>query len=225
MQKFNQNSSIETKISSNYIDYFEALDFMENRVSEVINNKKKELIWFLNHNHVYTCGTSSNPKEILKTTNIPIIKTNRGGKTTYHGPGQRVVYMIINLNNRKKDLRNFIQIIEDTIIEILKNFNIQSQSYSDRIGLWVTKNQGIQLKKEQKIAAIGLRIKKWVTYHGLSFNINPDLSYYNNISACGLVNYSSTSLKELGINIKQEKFDELFIMNFEKKLKIINQKT
>ena len=126
---------------------------------------------------------------------------------------------MINLNKRQKDLRKFIDVLENTIICLLKNFSIESSSYRDRVGIWVTEYKGKKLKRERKIGAIGLRIKKWTTYHGLSFNINPDLNYYKNIQACGLSNFSAISLKELGINLTTSEFDELFINIFLKKLK------
>ena len=212
------NKAFEIKISERDIDYIEAVNFMQKRVEEILTNKQKELVWFLNHDHIYTCGTSSHEKEILYKTKIPIIKTNRGGKITYHGPGQRIIYLIIDLNNRKKDVRKFINILENTIILLLNNYKIESKSFSDRVGIWVTKVNGINLTREKKIGAIGIRIKKWITYHGLSFNIDPDLSYYKNIHACGLANYSATSLKELGIKLSQKEFDQIFIDIFKKQL-------
>ena len=210
---------IEIKISKNNINYEEAVKVMQKRVADIIDKKEKELIWFLNHDHIYTCGTSSNKSEILYKNNVPIINTNRGGKTTYHGPGQRIIYLIIDLNNRKKDVRKFINILESTVICLLKNLQIESTSFSDRVGIWVTKVNGIKLSKEKKIGAIGLRIRKWITYHGLSFNIDPDLTYYNNIQACGLADYSATSLKELGVKLSQKEFDQIFINIFKRKLK------
>ena len=212
-------NEIEVKISENSIDYTQAVKFMEQRVNNILIGQEKELIWFLYHDNIYTCGTSADKNEILAKSNIPILKTNRGGKTTYHGPGQRIVYLIINLENRKKDVRKFINILENTIINLLKKFQIESISFSDRVGIWVTKVNGIKLSKEKKIGAIGLRIKKWITYHGLSFNIDPDLTYYKNIEACGLKNYSTTSLKELGIKLSEKEFDQIFLDIFNKELK------
>ena len=213
------NKVFEIKISKKNIDYKDAVQLMQKRVESILYKKEKELIWFLNHDHIYTCGTSSIQSDILCKTNVPIINTNRGGKTTYHGPGQRIVYIIIDLNKRKKDVRKFINMLENTIICLLKNFQIESMSFSSRVGIWVTKVNGIKLSKEKKIGAIGLRIKKWITYHGLSFNIEPDLTYYQNIHACGLPNYSSTSLKELGVKLSQKEFDQIFMDIFNKKLK------
>ena len=215
------NKDIEIKVSENIINYIDAVNLMQKRVRGILNNKEKELIWFLNHNHIYTCGTSSHKSEILCSTNVPIINSNRGGKITYHGPGQRIIYLVIDLNNRKKDIRKFIDVLENTIIKLLKNFQIESTSYSDRVGIWVTKVKGKELSKEKKIGAIGLRIKKWITYHGMSFNINPNLTYYNNIKACGLDNSSITSLKELGFELSQKEFDIMFMNIFSNKLKCI----
>ena len=212
-------NNFEIKISEENIDYVKSVKLMQKRVEDIIDEKAQELIWFLNHDHIYTCGTGSNKNEILYKTNIPTIHTNRGGKITYHGPGQRIIYLIIDLNKRKKDVRKFITILESTVISLLKNFQIESTSFSDRIGIWVTKVNGVKLSKEKKIGAIGLRIKKWITYHGLSFNIDPNLAYYKNIQACGLANYSATSLKELGIIVSQKEFDQIFINIFYRKLK------
>ena len=207
-------SKIDIKTSNQNIEYFDALNFMEKKVEKILDNKENEMLWFLNHHHVYTCGTSANRNEILSKTNIPILQTNRGGKTTYHGPGQRIVYFMINLNKRKKDIRKFVNIIENSVISLLKEFGIEATTFPERVGIWVIKSQGNKLLKEKKIGAIGLRIKKWITYHGLSFNINPDLNFYEKINACGLNNYSSTSLKDLCINLTNKEFDKMFKKNF-----------
>ena len=211
----------EIKISNSEVNYKEAVMYMESRVDGIINNKSKELLWFLNHSHVFTQGTSASKEEILNSNVIDIIKSNRGGKTTYHGPGQRIVYFMLNLNNKKKDIRKFITIIENSLISFLANYNVEAQAFKDRVGIWVTKNNNISFGKEKKIGAIGLRIKKWITYHGLSFNINPDLKYYNYIHSCGLKNYQNTSMEELGIKIEQSEFDNKFEKIFLEKLKTI----
>lgn len=211
--------NIEIKYSTKAIEYHDSLNFMENRVLEINSNNNKELIWFLHHNHIYTLGTSSNKNEIHSKIKIPLIKTNRGGKTTYHGPGQRVVYFLIDLKKRKKDIRNFVSCIENAAILFLNEFGIEAKTFRDRIGIWITKNNDISLKKEKKIGAIGLRVKKWTTYHGLSFNINPDLNYFEKIYPCGLKEYSTTSMKELGINITINEFDRLFLKFYLNELK------
>jgi lipoyl(octanoyl) transferase len=211
--------NIEIKKDYKNIDYKKSLDFMQIRVNEVIKGSNNELVWFLNHDHIYTQGTSSSKEEILKKNNIKVLKTNRGGKTTYHGPGQRIVYFILNLNHRKKDLRKFISIIEQSLIEFLKKYKIDCATYKDRVGIWVTGQNGKKFVKEKKIGAIGLRLKKWTTYHGLSFNINPEMKHYEDINACGLDNYKNTSLKELGIKIDELTFDENYSKIFLNKLK------
>ena len=201
-------SNIEIVNSNHLINYSDSVKMMEKRVYDIHQGNKKELIWFLNHDHIYTRGTSSSEKEIIKKTNTPIIKTNRGGKITYHGPGQRIVYFVIDLKKRKQDIRKFISLIENSLILFLKNYDIDSTTYKDRVGVWVTKYQNIRLQKEEKIGAIGLRLKKWITYHGLSVNINPDLDYYKNIHSCGLESYNNTSLSKLNIKIQNKDFDE-----------------
>ena len=212
---------IEIKISNHEINYEKAVMYMESRVDGINRNQSKELLWFLSHNHIFTQGTSASKEEILNSNIIDVIKSNRGGKTTYHGPGQRIVYFMLNLNNKKKDIRKFITIIESSLISFLSNYNVEAQAFKDRVGIWVTKSNNITFDKEKKIGAIGLRIKKWITYHGLSFNINPDLKYYNYIHSCGLKEYQNTSMEELGIKLEQSEFDKKFKKIFIEKLKNI----
>lgn len=204
---------IEIKKTNHLIKYESAFTQMQERVKKIALGESNELLWFLEHDHIYTQGTSATTSEIIKKNQIEIIKTNRGGKTTYHGPGQRIVYFLINLNDREKDIRSFISLIENTLISLLADYKIEAKSFRDRVGIWVIKSDNITFDKEKKIGAIGLRISKWITYHGLSFNINPDLIYYKYIHSCGLKDYKNTSLKELNINISKEEFD----YNFEKK--------
>jgi lipoyl(octanoyl) transferase len=217
----NDMNQIEIKISNEEINYKEAVLFMESKVRDISENHSKELLWFLSHNHIFTQGTSASDDEILNSDVIEVLKTNRGGKTTYHGPGQRIVYFMLNLNNKKKDIRKFISVIENSVIDFLKNYNVEARAFKDRVGIWVIKNNKMTFDKEKKISAIGLRVKKWITYHGMSFNINPDLKYYNSIHSCGLKEYANTSLNELGIKIDQKEFDEGFKKIFLDKLKTI----
>lgn len=208
------NKNIEINYSSELINYEDSINLMEKRVNEIYLNKKRELIWLLNHDHIYTMGASSTEKEIRGKLNAPLFKTNRGGKITYHGPGQRIIYFLISLNDRKRDIRKFVDLIENSAIKVLKEFDIEAKTFPDRVGIWIIKNKKDYLKKEQKIGAIGLRIKKWITYHGLSFNINPDLKYYEKIDACGLKDYSATSMQSLGINISNDEFDKIYLKYF-----------
>ena len=202
--------SIETLISRKHINYLKAIEFMEQRVEDIINKRKLELIWLLSHPKIYTVGITSNKKDFIKKPTIPVYTTNRGGQITYHGPGQRIVYLMINLN-KIKDLRYFVNILEKISIETLKEFNVISESRNDRIGIWVTKLNNKYFKKEKKIGAIGIRIKKWISYHGISLNVKPDLNYFKHINACGIKDFEVTSLKELGIDIKMEEFDKVLL--------------
>ena len=206
--------TIEIKKQYDLVHYETSVKFMQIRVNQIFNKSKNELIWFLNHDHIYTQGTSAKTNEILKKNKIRIVKTNRGGKTTYHGPGQRIVYFMIDLNTKKKDIRKFITIIEKSLMDFLKNYQIDSTTYKERVGIWVTGKNGKKFNQEEKIGAIGLRLKNWVTYHGLSFNINPKMDNYKFIDACGLKNFKNTSLHELDINITEENFDKEFSLIF-----------
>tara|TARA_X000001036_G_scaffold425139_1_gene451017 strand:- start:1523 stop:2134 length:612 start_codon:yes stop_codon:yes gene_type:complete len=176
--------SIEIKLSKKRISYEKAMLFLNKRVEEVKNGANKELIWILEHPRTYTGGVSFKKSDILDKK-IKVIKTNRGGKITLHNPGQKIIYFVINLNNRKKDIRKLINAIENTIIEFLKIFNIKGRKDRKNIGIWV---------KEKKIAAIGLRISRWVAFHGFSINISNNLSHYLKIIPCGLNNRKVTSV-------------------------------
>ena len=180
--------SIEVKISKRRISYKIAMKFLHKRVEKLKINKGKELLWILEHAAVYTGGSSFKENEILNKK-IRVIKTSRGGKVTYHGPGQKVIYFVIDLSKRKKDIRYFISCIEKCIIQVLKEFKIKSFSDRKNIGIWVKKNQ-----KTKKVASIGIRVKRWVAYHGFSINIDNDLNAYKNIIPCGIINKEITNL-------------------------------
>ena len=182
---------IEIKKSTKLIEYKEAIDFLEKRVIQVSQNKLSELIWILEHPSTYTAGTGFDEKDILDKS-IKVVKTNRGGKITYHGPGQTVCYFVINLNKRNKDIRKFTKIIEKTIIDTLNEYSINSFSDPKNIGIWVNHK-----KKIKKIAAIGIKVKKWVAYHGFSINVSNDLKYYKNIIPCGISDKGVTRIKNL----------------------------
>jgi len=183
--------SIEIKKSEKPVIYEDAKKLMEERLLNVDLNKSNELIWILEHPDVYTAGTSYNENDILDKS-IKILKTNRGGKITYHGPGQLICYFVIDLKKRKKDIRNFISIIEKTIIETLNFFNIKTFSDKENIGIWY-KESG----QTKKVAAIGVRISKWIAYHGFSININNNLKKYDAIIPCGISDKGITNLKQI----------------------------
>ena len=204
--------NIEIKKSQKPVKYEDALVFMEKRLSEISKNNINDLIWILEHEEVYTAGTSYSEKEILDKS-IKIIKTNRGGKITYHGPGQLICYFVINLRKEKKDIRKFISLIEKTIIETLEFFNIKTFADKENIGIWHNNNNEIK-----KVAAIGVRVSKWIAYHGFSININNDLKKYDAIIPCGIKDKGVTNLKKIkdqdysGIN---QKLIENFISNLQ----------
>ena len=204
--------NIELKNTNKPIDYADSMKILEKRAKDVFGEKKDELLWILEHNTVYTAGTSYKDEEILDK-NLKVIKTNRGGKITLHSPGQKVIYFVLNLNKRNKDIRALVQKIEKCIIEILKEYKIESYSDRQNIGIWV-KNP----KSLMKIAAIGIKVKKWVAYHGFSINVNNDLSMYKKITPCGIKNKGITNLEEMGVknfhNIDKviiEKFLNIFL--------------
>ena len=180
--------AIEVKKSKKLIDYDFAIKFLEKRVEDVINGKKPELLWILEHKPIFTAGTRSKENEILNKT-IDVSKTSRGGKITYHGPGQKVVYFVLNLNKRGKDIRKLIKHIENCIIKILKEYGIKSFNDKKNIGIWVNVNGNAK-----KVAAIGIRVKRWIAFHGFSINISNDLEVYKNIVPCGIYGKGITNL-------------------------------
>ena len=202
--------SIEIKISKKRIPYKSAMIFLNKRVEEVKNGKNRELLWILEHPITYTAGVSFNKKDIIdKKTKI--VQSNRGGKITLHNPGQKIIYFVINLNNRKKDIRKFINTIEDSIVQFLKIYKIESKSDKKNIGIWVN---------DKKIAAIGIRVSRWIAYHGCSINISNDLNQYLKIVPCGLSNKKVTSVFEV-LNIKLKNYENNFANIFLKNLKNI----
>jgi len=199
--------NIEIKKSIKPVNYEDAITFLEDRLSLVFHNKDRELIWTLQHNEIYTGGSSYKESEILNKS-IKLIKTNRGGKITYHGPGQLICYFVIDLRNKKKDIRNFVCIIEKTIIQTLEEFNIKSFADRNNVGVWTKNNNKIE-----KVAAIGIRVSKWIAYHGFSININNDLNKYKNIIPCGIKDKGVTNLKSI-IAQNYEDLDQKIINNF-----------
>ena len=199
--------SIEIKRSIKPVDYNKAIILLEKRLEKVADGAGKELIWFLEHNEVYTGGTSYKKSEILDQS-INVIKSSRGGKITHHSPGQLICYFVINLSKRNKDIRKFIISIENSIIETFKEFKINTNSDRKNIGIWVDHNN-----ESKKIAAIGIKVKKWIAYHGFSININNDLRNFDKIIPCGLEGKKITSLNQIS-NITYDNF----IKKLEKKV-------
>ena len=199
--------NIEIKKSQKPVKYEDALRIMEDRLLQIDQKKSKDLIWILEHQNIYTAGTSYKENEILDNS-IKIFKTNRGGKITYHGPGQLVCYFVIDLKKIKKDIRNFISIIEKTIIDSLKSYNINTFSDKENIGIWYDDNSEIK-----KVAAIGVRVSKWIAYHGFSINIDNDLKKYDAIIPCGVKDKGITNLKTIN-NQSYTDLKDRIIKNF-----------
>ena len=203
--------NIEIKKSIKPIKYEDAIKLLEQRLLEINNGGKSDLIWILEHKDVYTAGTSYKEKEILNK-DINLVKTNRGGKITYHGPGQLICYFVIDLKKRKKDIRKFITLIEKTIIESLYEFNIQTFGDPKNIGIWTNHNNKIN-----KVAAIGVRVSKWIAYHGFAINVDNDLSNYKNIIPCGITDKGIINLKKIN-DQNYEKLSEVIVEKFSKNL-------
>ena len=199
--------NIEIKKSKKPINYIDAIKMMEIRLEDINKKDKNELIWLLEHDSIYTAGTSYNKNEIVDKS-INILKTNRGGKITYHGPGQLICYFVIDLSKRGKDIRKFITLIEKTIIETLKYYKIETFADKKNIGIWYNDKSEIK-----KVAAIGVRIRKWIAYHGFSINIDNDLNKYKAIIPCGIKDKGVTNLKEIK-DINYEELKNRLIENF-----------
>ncbi len=195
-------SDIEWYASDKQISYPDALSEMEQRNAAIYLEEKPELIWLLEHPPLYTAGTSSDPAELL-SNEFPVFETGRGGRHTYHGPGQRVGYVMLNLKKRQADVRNFVHALEAWVINALSEFDVSARAIEGRVGIWCDTPQG----QEAKIGAIGIRIRKWVTMHGFAVNIDPDLNHFAGIIPCGISEYPVTSLKQLGITATLHDFD------------------
>ena len=204
----------EWRISDGLVPYDEAVATMETRVADIRAGRAGELVWLLEHPALYTAGTSSKPSDLLQPMRFPVHVASRGGQYTYHGPGQRVVYVMLDLRRRRQDVRRFVGDLEDWTIRTLARFNVRGERRDGRVGVWVGRGRG----REDKIAAIGVRIRHWVSFHGLSINLEPDLSHYAGIVPCGISQHDVTSLVDLGLPVTMtdldmalaETFDEVF---------------
>jgi len=214
---------VQWEISDGEVGYNTALEKMDNHVQKMISGEGGEKIWLLEHPPLYTAGTSANKKDLIEPNLFPVFETKRGGQYTYHGPGQRIVYVMLDLNNRGKDIKKFVNNLEAWIIHTLAEFNVIGQSRSGRVGIWVErpdKPKNVDgFIEEEKIAAIGVRLKKWVTLHGLSINVDPDLNNFQGIVPCGIKDHGVTSLVDLGLPVSMADLDialkNLFLKYFE----------
>lgn len=204
MQNIDFNSEIEWKISQSPVDYETAVKVMEERVAAIRAGEKSELIWLLEHPPLYTAGTSAKAEDLL-SPKFPVFETGRGGQYTYHGPGQRVIYVMLDLKKRQKtpDIKQYICNLEQWVIDTLQAFDISGKRIAGRVGIWVERDN----LPEAKIAAIGVRVRHWVTYHGISINLNPDLSHFSDIVPCGISDAGVTSFKDLGVQVEMKQLD------------------
>ena len=194
-----QLGDIEWRTSSELINYPDAIDFMENKVNEIHQGSVPEMVWLLEHHSVYTAGSSANKQDLLASHRFPVFQTGRGGQYTYHGPGQRVVYLMLDLKKR-----------EEWLIATLAQFDIIGERREGRVGIWVTDSQN----REKKIAAIGVRVRRWISFHGVSINVNPALNHYDGIVPCGISNFGITSLHDLKKNISVSEIDRALKQTF-----------
>ena len=211
---------VQWEISDSEVSYDTALEKMDNHVQKMISGEADEKIWLLEHPALYTAGTSADKKDLIKPNLFPVFETKRGGQYTYHGPGQRIVYVMLDLNNRGKDIKKFVNNLEAWIIHTLAEFNVIGQSRSGRVGIWVErpdKPKNVDgFIEEEKIAAIGVRLKKWVTLHGLSINVDPDLNNFQGIVPCGIKYHGVTSLVDLGLPVSMADLDNALKKSFSK---------
>ena len=204
-------------VSSGYVDYDAAVAFMEARVAAIRAGEAEELVWLLEHPPLYTAGTSAKPDDLLNADEFPVYRSSRGGQFTYHGPGQRVAYVMLDLTKRGRDVRAFVGALEAWIIAALAAFNVRGETREDRVGVWVDRTEPGQPPREDKIAAIGVRIRHWVSFHGISFNVEPDLTHFGGIVPCGIATpgYGVTSLVDLGLPVTMDEADAALRAAFE----------
>lgn len=207
------------KISEGLTDYQEALSYMEEMAAKIHQGEAPETIWLLEHPPLFTAGTSAKDADLLSPDRFPVYQTGRGGEHTYHGPGQRVVYVMLDLTRRKQDVRAFVSALEAWIISSLAEFNVTAHRADDRVGVWVNRPEKPSLAdgsmREDKIAAIGIRLRKWISFHGISINVEPDLEHFTGIIPCGITGHGVTSLVDLGLPVTMADLDLALERNFQ----------
>lgn len=194
---------MEWRISDGLIDYAQAVQAMEARVAAIRAGQAEELVWLLQHPPLYTAGTSAKDTDLLQPDRLPVYRTGRGGQYTYHGPGQRIAYVMLDLQRREMDVRQYVGLLEAWLIATLGRFNLRGERRDGRVGIWIDRGQG----REDKIAAVGVRVRRWVTYHGVALNVEPDLSHYAGIVPCGIQEHGVTSLVDMGLPIEMAEVD------------------
>jgi lipoyl(octanoyl) transferase len=209
---------VRWRISNGLVPYQEAVDIMEQEVADIAEGGD-ELVWLLEHPPLYTAGTSADARDLVQPDRFPVHATGRGGEYTYHGPGQRVAYVMLDLKRRRQDVRAFVAALEEVIIRTLGEMNVRGERREDRVGVWVCRPDRPPLPDgtvaEDKIAALGIRLRKWVTFHGLSLNVEPDLDHFGGIVPCGISAYGVTSLVDLGLPVTMDDVDVLLREAFE----------
>ncbi|WP_238367316.1 lipoyl(octanoyl) transferase LipB [Mesobacterium pallidum] len=202
---------VEWIITDGLTDYAEALQFMESRAGAIAAGTAEECIWLVEHPPLYTAGTSARPEDLTDPDRFPVYEARRGGQYTYHGPGQRVVYVMLDLGKRGRDLRRFVQQLEDWVIATLGTFNLRGEIREGRVGVWITRPDrpanADGSPAEDKIAAIGIRLRRWVSFHGISINVDPDLEHFSGIVPCGIRDHGVTSLVDLGLPVTMDDLD------------------
>ncbi len=196
---------VEWRISDGLTPYLHAVEFMQDRANAIANGGARELIWLVEHPPLYTAGTSAKPHDLIDPKRLEVFQSGRGGQYTYHGPGQRVVYVMLDVGARGQDVRAFVNMLENWVIATLAEFSVQGERRRNRVGVWVVRPDmppnADGSVREDKIAAIGVRLRKWVSFHGLSINVDPDLSHYDGIIPCGVADHGVTSLVDLGLPV------------------------
>lgn len=216
LTQLRSDSRVEWAISPERVSYDHAVAAMEARAAAIRAGEANELVWLLEHPPLYTGGTGAKPEDLLNADQFPVFKTSRGGQYTYHGPGQRVAYVMLDLDRRGKDIRSFVFGLEQWLIEALDHFNVKGERRDDRVGVWVDRTTPGGPPQEDKIAAIGVRIRKWVSFHGIAINVEPDLSHFGGITPCGVSTpgFGVTSLVDLGLPVTMDETDEALKQSF-----------
>ena len=210
---------VEWIISDGLTDYQQAVDWMEARATAIAEGRAKEAIWLVEHPPIYTAGTSAQAADLTDPHRFPVYSTSRGGQYTYHGPGQRVAYVLLDVGARGRDVRKFVQQLEAWVIATLDEFNVKGEIREGRVGVWVTRDDKPKTTtgqpREDKIAAIGIRLRKWVSFHGISLNLDPDLTHFDGIIPCGITDHGVTSLVDLGLPVTMDDLDLALRRRFE----------
>ena len=214
VEKLESREKPEFLFADRPVDYAEALAFMEARVDKIIAHRARECVWFLEHPPIYTAGKRADNSNLLTKNRFPVYASGRGGDYTYHGPGQRVVYLMLDLRQRGRDLRKFVRRVEYWIICALAELNVQAHTHDAQVGVWVPRPE-LGAQREDKIAAIGLRVRRWVSFHGLALNIEPNLEHFSGIVPCGIADKGVTSLVDLGLPVGLDDADQALLKNFE----------